>query len=641
MALSGGCDKTSLVGIHLQGSQSTDKRETHPELVLESDQASYVEDGLQEEKCFFLMLPSEIIYRILEFLQHNDVLRVICVCRTLKQIADTDQIWRVFLHRHCRAGHLGAVVPSDLALCNFTERVQILKLTETKGSKHVFRQLFGPRWWPQAFSDEVLLRLGLGGQGNARGVPNSQRNGRQRGSHRASHGADKPLCDRERRGGGRAKGGDVRLLGNGLFVFRAGPICNDAPWICPHCHTFVPRQPSRKRDVRVSAYKRDEDGSHAACEDASIQQDADGVMLDMSPPSCPECKNAAPPLVQSLRDGTCVVGMGSSVVGDRGKYPRSVDPHCLRVWATTFTNPPTVVRTLQPNGPEQGVFAVGDDRPNRVGLQFPFVGVGMHSGRLVVMDVRTGMVGATLPPPDEFVDTVVWMVLWGAPGQLFLLFGDSTIVEWQVCLTPGKAPPRTGLHVDRKRTFDLCPEFSDDVFFVAVGGSTLVSCHNSGYVRVLDCISGVRTHEAKVHEDVACRVDLVGDVIVSASFDGTIAVLRIPSGGVGLTVERRINTDIPIGGMSRCLHHLAVFQFHAHTAVETGLQVYDLQTGKQVLDMPFQNIYSESEVSPGNNGSLFFDWNRIIYVSDCLEYRDAEVGGFLKSLELQSPLLPA
>eukprot|EP00041_Stephanoeca_diplocostata_P029602 m.880177 g.880177 ORF g.880177 m.880177 type:complete len:580 (+) comp23590_c0_seq10:366-2105(+) len=436
MALSGGCDKTSLVGIHLQGSQSTDKRETHPELVLESDQASYVEDGLQEEKCFFLMLPSEIIYRILEFLQHNDVLRVICVCRTLKQIADTDQIWRVFLHRHCRAGHLGAVVPSDLALCNFTERVQILKLTETKGSKHVFRQLFGPRWWPQAFSDEVLLRLGLGGQGNARGVPNSQRNGRQRGSHRASHGADKPLCDRERRGGGRAKGGDVRLLGNGLFVFRAGPICNDAPWICPHCHTFVPRQPSRKRDVRVSAYKRDEDGSHAACEDASIQQDADGVMLDMSPPSCPECKNAAPPLVQSLRDGTCVVGMGSSVVGDRGKYPRSVDPHCLRVWATTFTNPPTVVRTLQPNGPEQGVFAVGDDRPNRVGLQFPFVGVGMHSGRLVVMDVRTGMVGATLPPPDEFVDTVVWMVLWGAPGQLFLLFGDSTIVEWQVCLTP-------------------------------------------------------------------------------------------------------------------------------------------------------------------------------------------------------------
>lgn len=47
--------------------------------------------------------------------------------------------------------------------------------------------------------------------------------------------------------------------------------------------------------------------------------------------------------------------------------------------------------------------------------------------------------------------------------------------------------------------------------------------------------------------------------------------------------------------------------------------------GERVLEMPFHKIYSDMELSPGNNGALHFDWNRIIYVSDCLDYRDAEV----------------
>lgn len=62
----------------------------------------------------------------------------------------------------------------------------------------------------------------------------------------------------------------------------------------------------------------------------------------------------------------------------------------------------------------------------------------------------------------------------------------------------GATPPRSGLHVVRKRAHDICAEFSDDTYFLAVEGSRMVSCHASGYIRVFDYVQGVRTHEAKV-----------------------------------------------------------------------------------------------------------------------------------------------
>lgn len=273
----------------------------------------------ENSNALLLLLPPELICRIIEFLEYGDVLRVVCVCRALKEVVDTNQTWRFFLQRRCRTATPGVIVSPQLELCSSAERSRVFASAKAMGSKRIFRHLFGPRRWPREFNDEVLAKLGLIGNadGSVQKVTGDCDPVREDVSehHRDVSGVPE-LRHGSARGGGRiGEASDVRLLGNGVFLFRAGPIHSGAPWICPHCHTFVPLQntthrgsPFTHRVIGISNVQL----VRTAAPDGRFG--AGGAAHGEPPPQCPECGKAAPPLVQSLTDGTCIVGLGSSVV---------------------------------------------------------------------------------------------------------------------------------------------------------------------------------------------------------------------------------------------------------------------------------------------------------------------------------------
>eukprot|EP00040_Diaphanoeca_grandis_P019805 m.104902 g.104902 ORF g.104902 m.104902 type:complete len:523 (-) comp27602_c1_seq1:111-1679(-) len=278
--------------------------------------------------------------------------------------------------------------------------------------------------------------------------------------------------------------------------------------------------------------------------------------------------------------------------------------------------------------------------PHRIGVQYPLIGVGYKTGQVIVYDMRTGARCDSLGPENvEAVggDVCAWMVMWGKPGQLFVLHGASTVTEWQRDLSLQS----TQVTFEKKKIIDLHPidpdvhpqlRLSDDVYFMDSTGDRLVSSHASGSVRVHNVISGICTHDEKIHTDVACRIDVANDMIVTCSFDGHLKCFRIDV--ADFVLVNLIDCGRPIGGMSRSLSQVAIFTFNTVTGRGDSLQVWDLDETERIFCEVFDDTSEDDEF---NNYALSFDGRRIIFISDFHvdPLTEVEHGGSLQALEFE------
>ena len=355
----------------------------------------------------------------------------------------------------------------------------------------------------------------------------------------------------------------LRTIGGGISLFRVTHVTGSVGWVCPGCSWSNPAPPRAACHAATQAPRVHRGGGSSETSRAPVRSSP------ANPPArrCGGCGGEAP--LQVTHDP----GTGY-VIATLGEHPN----YEVKIWGSDgeTESAPTLLRTVGGGSGEGGGYPhqhdedghLDDTRPHRIGLQYPFVGVGLYDGTCVVYDMRTGVLCDTIPAPAAYAGTRVWMVLWGEPGQLFLLHGASAVSEWALTKKPDKAVGEacdSACHSGGRSaedgggggrvSFELRSTLNvqcggpveptddplldgdngdngdgplvDDVYFMSVTPTRLASCHESGHVRIHSLVTGQCTHDLEAHDKIACRIDLVGDMLTTSSFDGLIKRYRI------------------------------------------------------------------------------------------------------------------